>query len=172
MPHTRKQTCPECGGNMVFETREDRVEYGELATQVPLDGWWCTKCPEAIFNGPELAKAERARAELKAQAENVLKPLQIADIRRKLGLSQRQAGELLGGGPRAFQKYERGTQTPSTMMSHLLVLLSNDPSRLREITEPRHLVVMCQVPKRPRTPAASKKTATRRPSARGTSKSC
>lgn len=48
-------------------------------------------------------------------------------------ISQRKAGELLGGGPRAFQKYESGAQAASAPMSNLLRLLANDPSRLREI---------------------------------------
>jgi HTH-type transcriptional regulator/antitoxin MqsA len=53
-----------------------------------------------------------------------------------LGLSQRKASELLGGGPRAFQKYESGTQALSVAMSHLLRLLAKDPARLRELTGP------------------------------------
>jgi HTH-type transcriptional regulator/antitoxin MqsA len=40
---------------------------------------------------------------------------------------------LLGGGPRAFQKYEAGTQAVSSPMSHLLTLLANDPKRLDEL---------------------------------------
>jgi DNA-binding transcriptional regulator YiaG len=38
-------------------------------------------------------------------------PLTRDDIRRireRLGLTQVEAGEVLGGGPRAFQKYESG----------------------------------------------------------------
>jgi len=52
---------------------------------------------------------------------------------RESHLSQRRAGEVLGGGPRAFQKYESGKQAVSVPMSNLLRLLARDPSRLREI---------------------------------------
>jgi DNA-binding transcriptional regulator YiaG len=41
-----------------------------------------------------------------------LSPADIRRIREKLGLSQAEAGELLGGGPRAFTKYENGTIKP------------------------------------------------------------
>ncbi len=71
--------------------------------------------------------------ELKAKADGVHGPRTVAAIRTKLGISQRRAGRLLGGGPRAFQKYESGTQAVSLPMSHLLTLLSNDPKRLKEI---------------------------------------
>jgi HTH-type transcriptional regulator/antitoxin MqsA len=33
-------------------------------------------------------------------------PAEITTVRQKVHLSQRKAGELLGGGPRAFQKNE------------------------------------------------------------------
>ena len=57
----------------------------------------------------------------------------VNSVRERLGLSQRRAGEVLGGGPRSFQKYESGTQAVSVPMSLLLTLLSNDPSRLNEL---------------------------------------
>ena len=41
-----------------------------------------------------------------------LEPDEIRAIRERLGLSQVEAGELLGGGPRAFTKYEAGTIGP------------------------------------------------------------
>jgi HTH-type transcriptional regulator/antitoxin MqsA len=56
-----------------------------------------------------------------------------AQVREKLRLSQGRAGKVLGGGPRAFQKYESGEQAVSVPMSNLLRLLARDPSRLREI---------------------------------------
>jgi HTH-type transcriptional regulator / antitoxin MqsA len=57
----------------------------------------------------------------------------VAAVREKPGLSQRKAGEILGGGPRAFQKYESGSQAVSAPMSNLLRLLAKDPSRLQEL---------------------------------------
>jgi len=61
---------------------------------------------------------------------------EVARIRGKLGLSQRRASLLLGGGYRSFQKYEAGTQVVSVPMSHLLRLLDNYPSRLAELPPP------------------------------------
>jgi len=42
-----------------------------------------------------------------------LTPDDIRRIRETLGLSQAEAGEILGGGPRAFTKYENGTIKPA-----------------------------------------------------------
>jgi transcriptional regulator with XRE-family HTH domain len=59
-----------------------------------------------------------------------LKPDDIRRIRESLGLSQVEAGELLGGGPRAFTKYESGTIKPAASVANLLRLLEADPSTL------------------------------------------
>ena len=41
-----------------------------------------------------------------------------------------QAGEILGGGPRAFQKYEAGDLLPSQAIGGLLAVLDSDPGAL------------------------------------------
>jgi len=96
-------------------------------------GWWCTKCGEAILEGAALQAREKAFLELKAEVDGVLGPAEVMAARERLGLSQRKAGEILGGGPRAFQKYEAGKQAVSVPMSRLLTLLANNPKRLREL---------------------------------------
>ena len=96
-------------------------------------GWWCSKCGESILEGAALRATEKEFLELKAEVDGVLGPSQVVTVRERIGLSQRKAGELLGGGPRAFQKYEAGKQAVSVPMSHLLTLLANDPKRLKEL---------------------------------------
>ena len=59
-----------------------------------------------------------------------MNPKDIRTIREGLGLSQLEAGELLGGGPRAFTKYEAGTVKPAASVVNLLRLLEVDPSAL------------------------------------------
>lgn len=129
----KTQPCPMCGGTMVYETRPDVLEYEGHQKTIQTLAWWCTTCKDGILAGEPLAAQEKAFLELKAEVDNVLSPTEVAAVRAKLKLSQRKAGELLGGGPRSFQKYERGTQAVSTPMSNLLRLLANDPSRLKEL---------------------------------------
>jgi HTH-type transcriptional regulator/antitoxin MqsA len=121
---------------MRFEKRDDVLVYKGHSRTLRTLGWWCTSCDEAIFAGEPLVAHEKAFLQLKAEVDGVLGPAEVAKIRTALGLSQRKASELLGGGPRAFQKYEAGTQALSVAMSHLLRLLAKDPARLRELTGP------------------------------------
>ena len=59
-----------------------------------------------------------------------LTPERIRAIRERLSLTQEEAGKLLGGGPRAFTKYEAGSLKPSTATINLLRILEVDPSTL------------------------------------------
>jgi HTH-type transcriptional regulator/antitoxin MqsA len=133
MSKKKTQACPECGSTMRHEKRTDEVTYLGHARTLKTLGWWCSSCDEAILEGDALRSRERAFLELKAAVDGVLGPEEVATARERLGLSQRKAGELLGGGPRAFQKCEAGTQAASVPMSRLLTLLANDPKRLREL---------------------------------------
>jgi HTH-type transcriptional regulator/antitoxin MqsA len=138
---SKTQPCPECGGVMRYEEHDDVLSYKGHTRTIQTLGWWCTKCGEGILTGDALVAHEQAFQAFKAEVDGVLSPGQVAAVREKLGLSQRKASELLGGGPRAFQKYEVGTQAVSTPMSNLLRLLDNDPSRLEEILDERTVPV-------------------------------
>lgn len=154
---TKTQSCPACGGLMRFERRAEILEYKGHERRIKLLAWWCTSCEEAILDGKALAESEREFLELKAEVDEVLGPREVAAIRKRLRLSQRKAGDLLGGGPRAFQKYESGKQAVSVPMSNLLRLLANDPGRLRELEDSEAPVK--RSPSRTRTRKASDRTA-------------
>jgi HTH-type transcriptional regulator/antitoxin MqsA len=134
MMKTKKQgRCPECGAPTVYEVRNEVLEYQCHTKTVKTRAHWCTRCGEGVLSGEDLQASFKAHEEFRAEVDGVLKPREVAAIREKLGLSQRKAGELLGGGPRSFYKYERGKQRVSVPMSHLLRLLAKDPGRLEEL---------------------------------------
>ena len=66
--------------------------------------------------------------------EGALAPDEIRAIRERLGLTQAEAGELIGGGPRAFTKYEAGTVKPSAAVINLLRLLEANPEARSALT--------------------------------------
>jgi HTH-type transcriptional regulator / antitoxin MqsA len=135
----KSQPCPECGGRMTFKAKTEQLEYKGHTTQIRSEGWWCASCGEGILEAEALKASERAFVDLKAKVDGLLSPDEIATIRKRLRLSQRNAGELLGGGPRAFQKYESGQVMVSAAMSNLLRLLAKDPVRVKELLESQGL---------------------------------
>src|SRR5271170_3022164 len=66
--------------------------------------------------------------------EQDLTPQDIRRIRAGLGLSQVEAGDVMGGGPRAFAKYEKGTTKPSASILKTLRMLEADPRTLEALT--------------------------------------
>lgn len=125
--------CHECGAEMVRDVRPGEVTYKGHVVKIEQPGWYCQGCDEIVLDGPDSAVTERAFVQLKVEVDGILPPSEVARIRRKLGLSQRRAGALLGGGPRSFQKYESGTDWVTRSMANLLRLLDRDPNRLAEL---------------------------------------
>ncbi|MFH1136427.1 MAG: type II toxin-antitoxin system MqsA family antitoxin [Pseudomonadota bacterium] len=99
-----------------------------LAFNMP--GWYCDQSEESIHTGEDMKTSDRALNLLKARSEGLLEPPEIRRIRKKLHLTQEAAGKVIGGGPRAFQKYESGDLLPSKAITSALILLDQDPSKL------------------------------------------
>jgi HTH-type transcriptional regulator/antitoxin MqsA len=124
------------------------IEYKDHSIAIDMPGWYCNESDQSIHTGEDMKASDRALNRLKARVEGLLEPEEIRRIRRKLGLNQVRAGELVGGGPRAFQKYEAGDLLPSRAISSALMLLDHDPSSLR-ILEARHSGAAASLPTLP-----------------------
>jgi len=98
-----------------------------------MPGWYSDASDESIHTGTDLRISDRKLNLLKARTEGLLEPAEIRRIRKKLHLSQEEAGVTIGGGPRAFQKYEAGDLLPSRAISSALTLLDRDPAGLSEL---------------------------------------
>ena len=123
--------CPETGGPMVRACKPMTLKYKGESVTFDMPGWYCEESGESIHTGEDMKISDRQLNLLKARSEGLLQPLEIKRIRRKLRLTQVDAGNLIGGGPRAFQKYEAGDLLPSRAISSALVLLDSAPEMLQ-----------------------------------------
>lgn len=122
--------CPETGAPMHRGVRPMTLTYKGESLSFDMPGWYCDQSEESIHTGEDMKISDRKLNLLKARFEGLLEPEEIHRIRKKLHLSQEQAGFLIGGGPRAFQKYESGDLLPSRAVSTALLLLDHDPAAL------------------------------------------
>lgn len=122
--------CPETGAPMYRGVRPMTLTYKGENLTFDMPGWYCDQSEESIHTGEDMKISDRMLNLLKARHEGLLEPEQIRRIRKKLHLTQEAAGMLIGGGPRAFQKYESGDLLPSRAISSALLLLSHDPEAL------------------------------------------
>jgi len=124
---------PETGAILRRSVKRKKLDYKGVEREFDLPGWWPADDGDGVLDAPDLAAANAAYRELRAEASERLRAEEVRRIRTRLKLSQRRAGEILGGGPRAFQKYESGEVVVSRPMANLLLLLDRDPSRLKEL---------------------------------------
>jgi HTH-type transcriptional regulator/antitoxin MqsA len=137
--------CPQTGAPMHRDVQPMTLTYRNESITFDMPGWYCDASDESIHTGADMKLSDRMLNRLKARIEGLLEPQEIRRIRKKLGLTQEQAGQLIGGGPRAFQKYETGDVLPSRAISSALVLLDHDPAALailkgrqERVTRPSH----------------------------------
>jgi HTH-type transcriptional regulator/antitoxin MqsA len=118
---------------MVRDTRPFVISYKGRQREIALPGWYCDTSGESIHSREGLKVSDRALAALKAEVECLATPAEVARVRKKLGLSQAKASEVLGGGPRSFQKYESGEVMPSRVMTNLLRVMERHPEEVRRL---------------------------------------
>jgi HTH-type transcriptional regulator / antitoxin MqsA len=122
--------CPKTGSPMRRDVRPMSLKYKGENITIDMPGWYCDLSDESIHTGEDMKVSDRMLNRLKARIEGLLEPEEIRRIRKKLHLTQEAAGMLIGGGPRAFQKYESGDLLPSRAISSALALLDHKPEAL------------------------------------------
>lgn len=119
--------CPETGLPMVRAVRPDTVTYKGRTRAIQMPGWYCDASGESMHSREDMKVSDRALAELKAEVEGVATPSEVAQVRKRLKLTQAEASRVFGGGPRSFQKYESGEVRATRTMTLLLRLAERRP---------------------------------------------
>ena len=130
------EICPDCqSGTLALERYSDTFEYrGEILSVDGLECWLCDQCGAEIIRPEQIRHGDRLFADARRRVDGLLTGEEIARIRKALGLTQRQAAELFGGGANAFSKYERGDVIQSVAMDRLMRLIAAHPEHLRELS--------------------------------------
>ena len=128
-----RNVCPAClTGRLVREVRTARYEYrGEICEYEQI-GDWCQTCGEAVLSGDDMAVTEQILVDFMRRVEEK-QAEELARIRKKLKLTQKQAAALTGGGHNAFSRYERGEAKPLPAVIYLFRLLDRHPELLAEL---------------------------------------
>lgn len=126
-------TSSETGETLHRGTRPFVVRYRDRSATVELPGYYPVKGDEGIHVGDDMAVTDGALRKLKEEVDGIPSPETILRVRKKLKLSQREAGGLLKVGESAFDKYERGLVEPSGPTSQLLRLLDRHPELVEDL---------------------------------------
>jgi Predicted transcriptional regulator len=114
---------PETGKLLTRGERPQLVTFGSFSRTVMVPGWYPEDDSDSVHSGEDLKISDAVFQELKAAY--------AAHVRRirkeRLKLTQEEAGRLIGGGRRAFQKYESGATPPSEAAIGLIEMLDRHP---------------------------------------------
>jgi HTH-type transcriptional regulator / antitoxin MqsA len=107
---------------------------GQTTTIPNVSGEYCPMCSESVHNPAESAYINSAMLAFHREVNAAtVDPVFISKTRKKLKLDQREAGELFGGGPNAFSRYENGKTKPPLALVQLFKLLNNHPQLIDEL---------------------------------------
>jgi len=149
MVEEKTRPCPSCKGVMRRGVQEETVTYqGESLTYLQ-PGWHCENGDDGVLEGADNDYADAALHEVMARAKrSPISPLMVRAAREAVGVSQRQAGKVFGGGPTAFYKYETAKAVPSEAWP-----ISSDWRWSALIFSPNRRAARSAFP-RPRTPSS------------------
>ena len=116
---------PETGKVLRRDVRPQTIVVGSLSRTVDVAGWYPDDDSDAIHSGADLKTLDAA---YKALREDYA--ARVKAVRKKLRLTQEEAGVIIGGGKRAFQKYESGRTPPSDAAVGLIEVLARHPEEV------------------------------------------
>lgn len=119
---------PETGQRLRRGVRCETVRFGSLSQDVEVPGWYPDDAGDGIHTGADLAESDRVYRDLREQYAK-----RVRAVRKRLNLTQIEAGRIIGGGKRAFQKYESGATPPSDAAVGLIELLARHPEEVETL---------------------------------------
>lgn len=125
--------CPECfKGTLKHGMKNTSFEYRGKTLLYDQGGAWCNRCEEGVMTGTEASSTEALLDAFMSRVDKE-EAAELARIRRKLKLTQKEAARITGGGHNAFSRYERGEAKPLPAVINLFRLLDRHPELLKEL---------------------------------------
>ncbi len=119
---------PETGKLLRRDVRPQTISVGSMSSVVDVPGWYPDDDGDSIHTGADLRASDEA-----FQALRTAYAAHVKAVRKKLKLTQEEAGRIIGGGRRAFQKYESGATPPSDAAVGLLEILARHPEEVETL---------------------------------------
>lgn len=129
------KNCPVCGGKLEHKKKDIVYEYKGEKTTISQPAEYCVSCGESFLSADDIKATKKDIVDFKRSVDHLLKTEEIKNIRKKLNLTQQEAGKIFGGGIRSFYKYETGENNPHRSLDILLRLIDQKKIDLDDILE-------------------------------------
>jgi HTH-type transcriptional regulator / antitoxin MqsA len=131
MPETMASS--DTGETLHRGVRPFAVAYKGASITVDLPGYYPAGEGDGVHVGNDMQAVDTALRDLRRAVDGLPTPEDIRALRKKLRLTQRDAGELFKVGTNAFDKYERGLVAPSGPTVQLMRVLDRHPELVGEL---------------------------------------
>lgn len=128
--------CLSCSNaELVHDNRDITHSYKGKSTVIHnVTGDFCPICGEVIFDKNESQRVSSAMLQFNQQVNSTIAlSAFISNVRKKLGLEQREAAEIFGSSVSAFSRYETGKTKPPVTLVKLFKVLEHHPELLSEL---------------------------------------
>jgi HTH-type transcriptional regulator/antitoxin MqsA len=129
--HTPCAICNQGFTSTVSKLRT--VEHNKVSANVSFCYSVCDHCGSETVDQEQSVWNRREVNRFKKRVDHIPLGADILAMRKRSGLTQAQMGELLGGGPVAFSKYEHDDLIPDEAMANLLRLAIADQSLIKQL---------------------------------------
>lgn len=131
----KKDVCPVCGGGTLKkEVIKEKFLYKGASLTIPdYTVYRCDSCGEATVDKDTLKKSGKKLKEFQCKVDGMLSGEEVKKIRQKIGLTQEEMAEILGGGLKSFARYETSIVCQSRAMDNLLRILDAYPNVIQVV---------------------------------------
>jgi HTH-type transcriptional regulator/antitoxin MqsA len=135
--------CPICGeGEVQRKTTTETFTYKGHRLRIPnYPVYRCSQCKEELLDQSLIQPHQQQIAAWQRGIDGLLAAEEIRVLRKSLGLTQEELSLLLGGGKKAFARYERGSVCQSVAMDNLLRAVQKHPELLLEFAKARRVAL-------------------------------
>lgn len=133
-------SCHVCGeGHLTQKSVWDAVEYKGHKGKILHYFSICDVCGSEVADAAQTLENKREWVKFRKQIDRVPLGHEIAKMRQHNGLTQVLAGQLFGGGPVAFSKYEHDDFLPDEAMANLLYLAIHYPDSIYHLAARKNI---------------------------------
>ncbi len=142
-PLSEGKVCPVCGeGQIRRKTITETFTYKGHRLHIPnYQVYACPQCKEEFLDHQLIQHHQQKIQDWQREIDGLLSSEEIRQLRKSLGLTQEEFSLLLGGGKKAFARYERGSVRQSMAMDNLLRAVQKHPGLLLEFAQARRITL-------------------------------
>jgi len=129
------KNCPICYGKLEHKKKDTVYEYKGEKITISQPAKYCLSCRESFLSADDIKATKKDIVDFKRSVDHLLKTEEIKAIRKRLNLTQQEAGKIFGGGIRSFYKYETGENNPHRSLDILLRLIDKKKIDLDDVMQ-------------------------------------